>query len=49
VTLILDAGFAFTGDLPPRFMIADDDLTGRESWDRIYQHKVTRIFPGHGG
>jgi len=49
VTLILDEGFAFTGDLPHRFLLPDDDLTSRQSWDRIYQHKVKRIFPGHGG
>ncbi len=49
VTLILDEGFAFTGDLQPRFMLPDDDQISRESWDRIYQHKITRIFPGHGG
>ena len=48
VTLILDEGFAFTGDLPPRFMISEDDTTVQESWDKIYQHKVTRIFPAHG-
>lgn len=48
VTLILDEGFAFTGDLHPAFMNIDD-VTTRESWDKIYQHKVTRIFPGHGG
>jgi ribonuclease/clavin/mitogillin len=49
VTLILDEGFAFTGDLPQRFMLAEEDLSSRQSWDRIYQHKITRIFPGHGG
>ena len=47
VTLILDEGFAFTGDLHPIFMDTDDTKT-RESWDKIYQHKIARIFPGHG-
>lgn len=47
VTLILDEGFAFTGDLHPSFMDIDD-LTTRASWDKIRQHKITRIFPGHG-
>lgn len=47
VTLILDEGFAFTGDLHPSFMNTDD-VTTRQSWDKIYQHKITRIFPGHG-
>jgi endoribonuclease LACTB2 len=48
VTLILDEGFAFTGDLPPRFMVSEDDSVTQESWDNIYQHKITRIFPAHG-
>ena len=48
VTLILDEGFAFTGDLHPAFMNIDDQTT-KASWDKIRQHKITRIFPGHGG
>ncbi len=49
VTLILDEGFAFTGDLPPLFMVPEEEHVTRESWDKIYQHKITRIFPTHGG
>lgn len=48
VTLILDEGFAFTGDLHPSFMNIDDATT-RASWQKIYHHKITRIFPGHDG
>ena len=48
VTLILDDGFAFTGDLHPSFMEIDDATT-RASWDKIRAHKIIRIFPGHGG
>jgi glyoxylase-like metal-dependent hydrolase (beta-lactamase superfamily II) len=48
ITLILDHGFAFTGDLPPRFMVYEEDHVTQQSWDRIYQHKITRIFPAHG-
>ena len=48
VTVILDEGFAFTGDLPPRFVVSEDDRVTKESWDKIYQHKITRIFPAHG-
>ena len=48
ITLILDEGYAFTGDLHPSFMDIDHDIT-RASWDKIRQHKITRIFPGHGG
>ena len=49
VTLILDEGFAFTGDLQPRFMLPEEDRISHESWDKIYEHKVTKIYPGHGG
>jgi len=49
VTLILDEGFAFTGDLHPAFMLPEDDVVSRTSWDKIYQYKIARIFPGHGG
>ncbi|HTP03178.1 MAG TPA: MBL fold metallo-hydrolase [Anaerolineales bacterium] len=48
VTLILDEGYAFTGDLPPRFMLSDEDTTTRASWDTIYRHKIAHIFPAHG-
>jgi glyoxylase-like metal-dependent hydrolase (beta-lactamase superfamily II) len=48
VTLILDEGFAFTGDLHPSFMNTDDAVT-RQSWDKIYQHTIKKILPGHGG
>jgi glyoxylase-like metal-dependent hydrolase (beta-lactamase superfamily II) len=49
VSLILDEGLAFTGDLPPRFMVAEEDHVTQQSWDKIYQHKIIRIFPAHGG
>ena len=49
LTLLLDEGFAFTGDLPPRFMVAEEDHVTQKSWDKIYKHKITRVFPAHGG
>jgi endoribonuclease LACTB2 len=49
VTLIIDEGYAFTGDLHPILMLPADDAISRRSWDKINQHKITRIFPGHGG
>ncbi len=49
VTLILDEGFAFTGDLPPAFMVPEEDRVTRDSWDAIYKHKISRLFPAHGG
>ena len=49
ITLILDEGSAFTGDLPPRFLVSDDDTITHESWEKISGHKINRIFPAHGG
>jgi len=48
LTLILDEGFAFTGDLQPLFMIPQEDKVSRDSWDKIHKHKIKTIFPGHG-
>jgi endoribonuclease LACTB2 len=48
IALILDEGCAFTGDLPPRFILSADDALTQSSWDRIYQHNITQIFPAHG-
>ena len=48
VTLILDEGYAFTGDLHPAFMMNEDFKT-MKSWDKIHQYEINRIFPGHGG
>ena len=48
IGLILDEGSAFTGDLPPRFLVSEENQLARESWDKIYQHNITRIFPAHG-
>jgi glyoxylase-like metal-dependent hydrolase (beta-lactamase superfamily II) len=48
VTLIVDEGYAFTGDLHPSFMNIEDTRT-RESWEKIHRHKIKRVFPGHGG
>lgn len=47
VTLILDEGYAFMGDLHPAFMNIEDAKT-RQSWDKIAQFRISRIFPGHG-
>ncbi len=47
ITLILEESFAFTGDLHPAYLDPENRKTV-ESWDRIRQHKITRVYPGHG-
>lgn len=51
VTLLLDDGSAFTGDLQPALEGAEEtEATGltRESWDRIRSLGAKIIYPGHG-
>ena len=48
VSLVLDNGWAFTGDLPPRSLVAPEQTELQASWDRLFQHKITRIYPAHG-
>ncbi len=48
VSLVLDDGSAFTGDLAPRFLISDDDPALRDCWAELDRHKANRIYPAHG-
>jgi endoribonuclease LACTB2 len=49
VTLVLDEGLAFTGDLPHPMMIAEDSASAAlESWQKIRSYKVKSVYPGHG-
>ena len=47
VSLVLDDGSAFTGDLPPERM-ASDNPVAMASWARLREHGARRIYPGHG-
>ena len=49
VTLVLDAGAAFTGDLPspPRLEDAGSAVVAA-SWARLRALGVARVYPGHG-
>jgi len=49
VTLVLDQGAAFTGDLPGPLAVTDDALEAVTlSWSGIRARNVRRIYPGHG-
>ncbi len=49
VTLILDEGVAFTGDLTPPLMIPDDpDNLAYQSWAKIRALGIHTIYSGHG-
>ena len=49
VTLVLDEGMAFTGDLhPPEFSTEAQQEKTAASWDKIRSLGVHSIYPGHG-
>lgn len=49
VSLLLDDGSVFTGDLTP-FIYADGDYATavKASWHLLKEHGATRVYPGHG-
>ncbi len=49
ISLILDEGDAFTGDLHPAHMVPEGQkAAAQKSWDAIRGHPITCIHPGHG-
>ncbi len=50
VSLLLDDGSAFTGDLTPLPFAGQDDagIVVATSWRLLREHGATRIYPGHG-
>lgn len=49
VSLVLDIGCAFTGDLTLESMVATEDpAVVRASWDALRARGVTTIYAGHG-
>jgi ribonuclease/clavin/mitogillin len=48
VTLILDTGAAFTGDLPPASVAECLAPPVQQSWEQIRAHNVHVVYPGHG-
>lgn len=49
VSLVLDTGIAFTGDLPHLMMVGTDSHdTVRESWHKLRARKIKTVYPGHG-
>lgn len=49
VSLLLDDGSAFTGDLTPPALVGEDDAgVVAASWRLLREHGATRVYPGHG-
>jgi glyoxylase-like metal-dependent hydrolase (beta-lactamase superfamily II) len=47
VTLVLDEGITFTGDLPPENG-SPEGSNAFKNWQQLRTMKVTRIYPAHG-
>lgn len=48
VSLVLDEGIAFTGDLTQEGFISADDVAARASWKCIWDRNVKVVYPAHG-
>jgi endoribonuclease LACTB2 len=50
VSLVLDDGSAFTGDLPPLRFVGEDDAAAvvSASWDLLRQSGAAQVYPAHG-
>jgi ribonuclease/clavin/mitogillin len=48
ITLILDTGVAFTGDLPPESVAEYLAPPVQQSWEHIRAHNARVVYPGHG-
>jgi ribonuclease/clavin/mitogillin len=48
ITLVLDSGEAFTGDLTPWGAAGPDDTLLQESWAKLRALRIQKIYPGHG-
>jgi ribonuclease/clavin/mitogillin len=49
VSLLLDDGSSFTGDLTPLERMTEDEAPiTRASWRLLREHGATRVYPGHG-
>jgi endoribonuclease LACTB2 len=47
VSLLLDDGSVFTGDLPPVALAPDNEAVAA-SWRLLREHGARRVYPGHG-
>jgi glyoxylase-like metal-dependent hydrolase (beta-lactamase superfamily II) len=48
ISVFLDSGDVFIGDLRPENQIMEDDFTAKTSWLKLKKLGVKRINPGHG-
>ncbi len=48
ISLVLDSGESFTGDLSAEFLLTENDFEQKQSWQKLKQLGVKEVFPSHG-
>ena len=48
ISLVLDDGIAFTGDLPSEHQMMDEDIKCKSNWKLLRKKGATYIKPAHG-
>ena len=48
VSLLLDDGPVFTGDLTPLLIGSEDQAVVAASWRTLRERGATHVYPGHG-
>lgn len=47
-SIVLDSGQTFVGDLMPDNMLEENNIAGKNSWQKLKDIGAQEIFPGHG-
>jgi len=48
ISLLLDSGESFTGDLYAEYLLTEKDFEQKQSWQKLKQLGVKEAFPSHG-
>ena len=48
ISLILDSGESFTGDLFAEHLLTDEDVVQKKSWEKLKDFGIKEVFPSHG-
>lgn len=48
ISLILDSGEAFTGDLTAEHLLMEEMENEKNTWEKLKKLGVTHVYPGHG-
>ena len=49
ISLLLDSGEAFIGDLAPEIMLPEDDQASKANWEVLKAEGVRKIYTAHAG